>query len=41
MQFKPFPAMNDQHLADYNAMANDLFTGDPNKIHKVVENPEE
>lgn len=41
MQFKPFPALNDQHVDLYNHMANEVFTGDAMKIHKQVEDPEE
>lgn len=41
MTFKQFPALNDQHVADYDQMANMPFSGDWAKVHKKVEDPEE
>lgn len=41
MKFQPFPALNDQHVDEYNKLATLPFSGNWAKIHKVVENPEE
>lgn len=41
MKFQQFPPLNDQHVSEYNSLANLPFTGNWAKIHKVVENPEE
>jgi len=41
MRFQQFPALNQQHLAEYNILANLPFTGNWAEIYKTVENPEE
>jgi radial spoke head protein 9 len=41
MKFQQFPPLNDQHDDEYNKLANLPFSGQYQKIHKVVENPEE
>ncbi|CDW77660.1 UNKNOWN [Stylonychia lemnae] len=35
-QFKPFPALNDQHKDEYNKIKT-LILGVPDKVHKIVE----